>query len=768
MMTTQAKSVSYQIDLAEFGIYNDGTQAEATTAGINAAITWAVSEGYNHVLLPAGHYKVKMSWTNLSAIVMPSNLHFEMAKDCVIEMEGNSSPNYNVFQLRGVQDCQISGGKVIGDKTTHIYDLLIGFERGGVNADGSLNSDPNWIRSQVLDRFEHPGLLASFRLWNTAGLAVSGYSFYQYKDTISSATFVGSRNNGQFAPGSPTGRGWFLNPDMTANNKMIYAINITGLGLTDPEIAALSLKVDNSYFTHEGGYGFGLFGANGVEISGVEISNCTGDGIMTGWLQHHNNPADYIQEEMGSRIIISECDIHHCRRQGISLCGSNDVRVQNNSIHHIGFADDGVTSDFRNGVAPMFGIDVESMVGETNIPYKTPDQPIGLELNYRLYIDNNHIYSNNRGHFVNCDGYHITLENNIFEGYNVGGISSYSNHRYVSFLNNTFIGCQLSVQGDNFVNGGVFHNANLRMADVRGAVVQNIQMIDSNFYGTSIYGYFGTPSVNVATGTFTYTTAHEMGNGAQICFEQWVGRVPAGISVDKLYYTVNITANSFQVSETKGGAAVVITDAGEAGFNISRYNYGRCYISNVSIERDWRSDNALTPQFSITMTGAVIRNITVKNYDVSVMVPQNYVGRPNTVEGLTLIEGTARFEGTEISNSQFMRAKSTALGAIDVILGANMSQFTRRVLAQGCRFHRLGVVLDGNSLVTDCQFVKSAIGKANNSNKAIVANSYIENTNVNGHWLTQADSLTLANNVFNNVVVQGTSPNVKLVGNSVL
>lgn len=764
----QEQSASYRIDRNEFGIYDDGTHAAETTTGINDAIAWALSEGYNHVLLGSGHYLVKQDLPLFSAIRIPSGLHFEMEHGCVLEMEGNTSPSYDVLELRGTFDAKVTGGKIVGDKDTHMYEIYIGFERGGVNPDGSLNNDPNWIRSEVLDRYEHPGLLRTFRLWNTAGLAVPGYYFYQYKDTISSATFVNYRDNGLFAPGAPTGRGWFLEPDMSANNKMIFAINITGLGLTDPDIAAISLKVDNSYYMHESGHGIGLYGANNIEIANVEITKCTGDGILAGIYGHHPNPNDYTQEEMGQHIVIRNCDIHHCRRQGISLCGPNDVQVIDNSIHHIGFAEDGITSDFRNGTAPMFGIDVESMVGESNIPFKTPDQPIGLELNYRLYIANNHIFNNSKGHFVNCDGYHITLESNTFEGYNIGGISSYPNLRYVKYLDNTFISCELVVKADNFVNGGVFHKANMRMLDVRGAVVQNVQVQDGSFSCSAIYGYFGTPTVDVGTSTFSYTAAHGMGNGAQICFEQWIGAVPGGISVDKLYYTVNITSTSFQVSETRGGAPVVISDAGQPGFNISRYDYGRCYISNVTLEQAWRPDNSLNARFGILGAGVVIRNVTIKNYDASILVPANYAGRPNTIENLAIIEGSARFEGAHISNSQFMRVKSGLLGASDIQFGSNSAGFTRRLTVQGCQFHKLGVVVEGNSLVTDSQFLQSSISKADTSYKAVVANNYIEDTSIRGYWLTQPDSLTLANNTYKNVTVTGTSPYVKQIDNTQL
>ncbi len=763
-------SSSYVIELSRWNIKNDGSDSIATTTGINAAMVWAKSQGYHHVVLPRGMYQVQMDPISFSAIVIPSDMHFEMPHDCTIQLQTTSSPNYNIFQLKHTYNAKVSGGSIVGDKKTHIYEIYVGFVRGGINPDGSLNDDPNWIRSEILDRYEHPGLLSNFRLWKIDGVSAANYHFYQYKDTVSSDTLVGHRDNGGFAPANPTGRGWFLNEagGIVDNNKMVFAIDITSSQLTDTKIAEIRAKIDNSYYTHEGGHGIGMLGSNNIEIANVDITNCTGDGIFTGWEEHHIDPTQYTQEQMGQQIYIQHCTIHHCRRQGISLTASNDVYVFRNKIHHIGYDDDGVTTNFRNGTAPMFGIDIESMVGESNIPYKTAERPDGLELNYRIYIDNNYIHHNTRGHFVNADGTNITLTNNTFEGYNVGGISSNPNYSYVKFLNNTFIGCELWVQGDNFVNGAVFRNGNLKFLDVRGAVVQNCQVKDGMVYGSSVYGYFGTPTVNPSTGTFSYSSPHGMGNGAQICFEQWGGKVPAGISVDKLYYTINITSNSFQVSETKGGTPVTISNGGQSGFNISRYNYGRCYISNITVERDWRTDNALTPRFSLLAAGAVINNVTVKNFDVSILVPNNYAGRPNLIQGLTLIEGSARVEGSNISDSQFIRVKTGLLGATDIQLGSNDPKYTRKIIAQNCTFQGLGAVLDGRTLITDSNFVNAFIGKADNQNKAIIAGSYLENTKVNMHWLRQDKSATITKCVFNEVTVTGSAPYVRLLDNTII
>ena len=760
--TGSASSVVYVIELDRWNIKNDGTNSAATTTGINAALVWAKSQGYNHVILPAGTYKLKIDSTSFSCIVMPSNMHFEMDDGCVLQLEANSSPWYRIFEVKGVRNVRVSGGKIVGDKKGHIYQIGVKFVRGGVNPDGALNSNPNFIRSEVVDRYGNPGLLKSFRLWSIPGLTATMYSFYQYKDTVSSSTLVGFKTDGQFAPASSSGRNW-LAPIENAN-KMIFVIDITSSPLSDDQIAKINAKVDGQNYTHEWGQGIEISGSNYVEIDHVEISDCTGDAVSTGWLEYKLNPGDYTQEQMGSYIYIHNCDIHNCRRQGITLGSSNDTYIFDNKIYFIGKADDGVTVD---GTAPMFGIDIESMWSQSNIPTWRPElNQSGFELNTRIYIYNNHIYSNARGHLVNVDGIHVVLENNIFEGSNVGGVSSYQDNWYIKYLNNTFIGCELTVKGDNFVNGAVCNNGNIKLQDIRGAVVTNCQIKNGSLSASSIYGYFGTPAVNVTTGTFTYSSSHGMGNGAKICFEQWIGKVPTGISVDKLYYAINITPTSFQVSETLNGPPVVITDAGTAGFNISRYDYGRCYISDITIEREWRVDNTVAQNLSVIMTGGVLKNINVKNYDISIKPPANYAGRPITVEGLTLIEGAADLECCNVSNGKFLRAKTSRMGG-DLSLGSNNAQYTRKINTDNCLFQNVGINFEGNVVNNRSTFSNSTIKKTDSSTVSIIAHSYLENTVVSLHWLTKDKAVTIARCVFNNVSTD-INASTRLIDNTVI
>ena len=101
--------------------------------------------------------------------------------------------------------------------------------------------------------------------------------------------------------------------------------------------------------THEFGYGISLNQTIFGEILNMDISDMTGDAII-----NKNG-------ESGGRITINQSNLHHCRRQGISILDSDVVNVKNTKIHHIG------TFDNIAGTAPMTGIDIEPASGTKTV-----------------------------------------------------------------------------------------------------------------------------------------------------------------------------------------------------------------------------------------------------------------------------------------------------------------------------------------------------------------------------------------------------------------
>lgn len=95
--------------------------------------------------------------------------------------------------------------------------------------------------------------------------------------------------------------------------------------------------------THEWGMGIEIRFGNNIEIRNFEIYDMTGDGIYITGVED-----DKGRINTSENIIVENCNIHHCRRQGISIICANVVEIRNNEIHDI------------NGALPSNGIDLES------------------------------------------------------------------------------------------------------------------------------------------------------------------------------------------------------------------------------------------------------------------------------------------------------------------------------------------------------------------------------------------------------------------------
>ncbi len=113
----------YIIELDRWDIPNNRTEPIKTTDNINAAITWAVEEGYGIIRLPAGEYLIGKYGNGAyqAGIELASNMAFLLDKDAIIEMDSNDKWNSCAITITNQQNVLISGGTVKGDRETHIY-----------------------------------------------------------------------------------------------------------------------------------------------------------------------------------------------------------------------------------------------------------------------------------------------------------------------------------------------------------------------------------------------------------------------------------------------------------------------------------------------------------------------------------------------------------------------------------------------------------------------------------------------------------------------
>ena len=116
--------------------------------------------------------------------------------------------------------------------------------------------------------------------------------------------------------------------------------------------------------THEWGHGIKIEQAKDIEISDLDISLMTGDGIDIN--------DTMVEDKMRTEnIVITRNNIHHVRRNGISVGAVDTLDITHNTIHDI------------SGTNPQSGIDIER--NNTNQFYKN------------VTISNNKIYNHKNG-----------------------------------------------------------------------------------------------------------------------------------------------------------------------------------------------------------------------------------------------------------------------------------------------------------------------------------------------------------------------------------
>ncbi len=108
----------YTIELAKFGIRNDGTDAVTTSKGLNAALQHAKSTGANRIVFPSGTYLIHED--------MPLEIDH---RDTVIDLNGatlkinpNGKPRYAMVEIiAGAENVRLTNGTLQGDRDQHDY-----------------------------------------------------------------------------------------------------------------------------------------------------------------------------------------------------------------------------------------------------------------------------------------------------------------------------------------------------------------------------------------------------------------------------------------------------------------------------------------------------------------------------------------------------------------------------------------------------------------------------------------------------------------------
>lgn len=140
------------------------------------------------------------------------------------------------------------------------------------------------------------------------------------------------------------------------NYNIVNAENCTNVEVRNGNLVGDRLTHDYVTTDSSHAFGYGVMSSNNesCNILNMEISDMTGDGIFT---------STYNNGTTKGTTNINDCNLHHCRRMGITIIDSDIVNVKNTNIQYIG------TTDGIEGVAPKSGIDIEPHYENGTINY---------------------------------------------------------------------------------------------------------------------------------------------------------------------------------------------------------------------------------------------------------------------------------------------------------------------------------------------------------------------------------------------------------------
>lgn len=456
------------IDLARWGIHNDGTDGLSTVNGLNQAIQWAHSQGITAVYLPAGTYLIPAA----NEVHILSNMLFEMAPDAIVKKEANGKESYRVFYVGyGDDQVTIKGGQVVGDRYTHDYSSGTHENGHGIFIESAKNT--------VID---------SVYAYHFTGDAVVVGTQAVMGGTIHAVNFESGTldANGQKTPDASKIR---TNKTFPLTNARFQAER--SFEFSNWRNAKFPIHV----FFYDSGINF-------ISSAEADIGDRVAipDGAVQMRLTIDQSSADGVNGQYWNRTpatntVIRNSELAFNRRQGVTVSGATNMLIENNIIHDM------------NGIAPMSGINVAAANGAWN---------------EGVTVRGNTFYGNARNDVILYDGHGALIENNQFgsiganglaEGEAFAGGAIVQNNTFdqtnikaskdIKFLNNTMSGGTANLSGNQVIVDGL--NATDTRINVTNNVSDGVQLSNVDLNMTSsdrdinlnIWGDAGTRFKNV-------------------------------------------------------------------------------------------------------------------------------------------------------------------------------------------------------------------------------------------------------------------------------
>ena len=373
------------------------------------------------------------------------------------------------------------------------YSNLINVKDFGAVGDGTTD-DTEAIKSAVTSLNENGGIL----YFPTGTYVVS------VSDNKESSINLNSDKNIEVDFGKSTLQ---MTTNGYPNYYIVYAENCTNVEVRNGNL--IGDRLTHDYVTTESSHcwGHGVVSINNksCNILNMEISDMTGDAIST---------TTYNSSTTNGTTNINDCNLHHCRRMGITIKDSDIVNVKNTNIQYIG------TTDGIEGVAPKSGIDIEPHYENGTINYVLLDN-VNIE---KIADSANYGIIQNGPHRENVEK--IDIVNSKIENFFIGNSANIKKSELINPI--TIRQCTIedsylyNEEGYLYLTDTIVKNCTFEGNDIKNEkndanfriIPTNVTVNNSTFKNLMGTGNYGTNSLAEfgLTWTYDYNFTEESGN----------------------------------------------------------------------------------------------------------------------------------------------------------------------------------------------------------------------------------------------------------------
>lgn len=335
----------YTLELDRWNVKNDGTDAVNTSQGINNALVWASQQGCIEVVLPKGIYLIDKQNPIEPQSYLTLNLN-----GSILKMETNKLTGYAIISFRKNQIySRVTNGVIQGDRDTHDYSSG-GTHEGGYGIEVGSFTPPadggNNIRFLSLDNLD---------ILDCTGDAITLNSTFgqisPFPTSLASSFEQGAINTTDGSLISSTTK---IRSKLKIDMTQVAIVKYGYFGLYGNGFGALGSDIKCDYYDVIFYTLSNVFITSKINVQFFDEVEVPKEASYAKIVLHQGNVPVPTNCLINVRVpsfpqytYIEKCDLHDCRRQGISVCGAKNVYIRDNNIHHIA------------GTNPQSGIDIE-------------------------------------------------------------------------------------------------------------------------------------------------------------------------------------------------------------------------------------------------------------------------------------------------------------------------------------------------------------------------------------------------------------------------